>query len=212
MSTLPRRSLLPILATLPFVMTGCGGLLSSPKPRHLYQLTPATVFPEGLPNVSAQLTIDPVDAPAGLDTDRIALSRAPLSLDYYADIAWSDQASAVVRNALIESFENCGHFTAVGSSAFSLNADYTLKTGLRSFEALYDSASKAPTVTIVLGVKLIKLPARTIVAQTVISERQRAAGNEIPQIVEAFNEGLHREIAQIVGWTVSQAALPSQHR
>jgi cholesterol transport system auxiliary component len=153
-----------------------------------------------------------VEAPAGLDTNRIALSRAPLSLDYYADVSWSDTAPAMVRTALLESTQNSGSFKAVGSNTFNLRSDYLLKIDLRSFEAVYDSQGPGPAATVVLGLTLVRLPGDAAVGQTVIRERQPAASNGIPEIVGAFNTALGRALQQAVGWTADHAALSPKRR
>jgi len=210
MSMLLHRSAALALAAL--ALAGCGGLLTNPETRRMYQVTAATSFAPGLPHVAAQVTVGPVDAPAGLDTTRIALSRSALSLDYFADVAWSDKAPAMVRAALHDSAQNSGAFAAVGSDTFNLRADYLLKTELRDFEAVYDSQGAGPTATIVMSLTLIKLPGDTVVAQTVISQRQAAGSNEIPTIVAAFNTALDRALQEAVGWTAGHAALPARRR
>src|SRR6185312_9998920 len=135
---------------------------------------------------------------AGLDTPRIALARSPLTLDYFAEVAWSDKAPALVRTAMIQAFENSGAFSAVGSDTFSLRTDYLLKSELRNFEAVYDSQSGNPVATVALSLKLVKLPGDTISAQTVISQRQPAASNAIPDIVGAFNIALGKALQEAV--------------
>ena len=212
MSILLHRSAPLILAALVLAVSGCGGVLSSPEQRHLYQVKAATEFAAGLPHRAVQLTIGTVDAPAGLDTERIALSRTPLSLDYFADVAWSDRVPAMVRTALIESFENSGAFAAVGSDSFSLRADYLLKTEMRDFEAVYDSQSGNPIVTVVLSLKLLRLPAGEIVAQTLITEREPAAANAIPDVVGTFSTTLDKALREAVGWTATHAALSPARR
>jgi cholesterol transport system auxiliary component len=210
MSRLLHRSAALILAAL--TLAGCGGLLSNPETRRLYQVTSVSSFAPGLPHVAAQLTVGPVEAPAGLDTNRIALSRAPLSLDYFADVSWSDRAPAMVRTALLESTQNSGLFTAVGSDTFNLRSEYLLKTELRNFEAVYDSPGPGPTARVVLGLTLVKLPGDAVVGQIVVTERQPAASNEIPEIVGAFNTALAKALQQAVGWTADHAALSPGRR
>jgi cholesterol transport system auxiliary component len=217
MSTLLHRSAALALAALTMcglalAVAGCGGLLSNPETRRLYQVTSVSSFAAGLPHSAAQLTIGPVEAPAGLDTNRIALTRAPLSLDYYADVAWSDRAPAMVRTALLESTQNSGLFKAVGSDTFNLRSDYLVKTELRNFEAVYDSQGAGPTVTVVLGLTLVKLPGDAVAGQTVIRERQPAASNEIPEVVGAFNSALGKALQGAVGWTADHATLSPTRR
>jgi cholesterol transport system auxiliary component len=215
MSTLLHRSATLAFAALILTalsVAGCGGIFSNPETRHLYQVTSVSSFAPGLPHSEAQLAIGPVEAPAGLDTERIALTRAPLSLDYFADVAWSDRAPAMVRTMLLESMQNSGLFKAVGSDTFNLRSDYLLKTELRNFEAIYDSQGAGPAVTVVLGLTLVKLPGDAVVGQTVIRERQPAASNEIPEIVRAFNLALGKALQEAVGWTADHAALSPTRR
>lgn len=203
-----------LLTVLAVAATGCS-VLSGPPQRNLYQVTPATGFPAGLPHATVQLRIDTPSAAAGLDTERIALSRTPVSLDYFADSVWAERLPEMLRTALVESFENSGAVDAVGSGAFGLNADFELKPEIREFTAVYDSATGAngaPTTTVALALKLVKMPERTIVAQTTVSDRQVAAGNEIQSIVVAFNAAAGRAMNRAVVWTVSNPALSRKRR
>jgi cholesterol transport system auxiliary component len=212
MSTSLHRSAALALAALILTVAGCGGIFSNPETRRLYQVTSVSTFAAGLPHSDAQLAIGPVEAPAGLDTNRIALSRAPLSLDNFADVSWSDRAPAMVRTTLLEALQNSGLFKAVGSDTFNLRSDYLLKTELRSFEAVYDSPGASPAATVVLGLTLIKLPGDAVVGQTVIRVRQPAASNEIPEVVATFNLALGKALQQAVGWVADHAALSPSRR
>ncbi|MGH7094429.1 MAG: ABC-type transport auxiliary lipoprotein family protein [Stellaceae bacterium] len=212
MSTLSRRCALSILAAAAFVLTGCGGILSNPPPRKLYQVTAATRFPAGLPRLAAQLTIDSISAPAGLDTERIALSRSPVSIDYFAGVAWTDRVPSLLRTVLVQSFENSGAFSAIGTDTFIPRTDYLLAVEVRDFEAAYDSPTAPPVATVGLSLKLLKLPERRIVAQTLIQTRQPAAANAIPQVVDALDTALHKAASEAVGWTADNAALSSRRR
>jgi cholesterol transport system auxiliary component len=203
-----------ILAGLAVALAACA-VLSSPPTRNLYQVTPATGFPAGLPHLTVQLRVDTPTAAPGLDTNRIALSHTPVSLDYFADSIWADRVPEMVRTALVETFENSGAVDAVGSGAFGLNADFELKPEVREFTAIYDSAAGAngpPTVAVTLALKLIKMPERTIAAQTLLTDRQVAAANEIQAIVVAFNTALGKAMKQAVVWTVTNPALSQKRR
>lgn len=212
MSTLPRRSAFILLSVPILSLSGCGGIFRSPTPRNLYQVTGVTQFPAALPHLSAQLTVDRVSAPAGLDTERIALTRTPVSIDYFADAAWTDRVPNILRTAMTQSFENSGAFAAIGTDTFVPRTDYLLGVEVRDFEAAYDSQRAAPTATIGLALKLLELPGRKIIAQTLIRARQPAAANEIPQIVDAFNTALHQAISDTVRWAADNAALSWRQR
>ncbi len=205
-----------LLVGLALTAVGCGGLLTDPASRKLYRVAGATGFPANLPKVATQLTIDTPTASAGIDTQRIALARSPVSLDYLADVEWTDRVPYLVRTVLVESFENSGALRAVGAGPDGLRSDLMLKTEIRDFQAVYDSPSEAaptpPTVLVSLSVKLVKMPERTIVARTLITAREPAATNAIPQIVVAFNGAVANAMRQVVMWTAATAALPRPRR
>ena len=110
-------------------LAGCAKLFVATPPAHLYQLSSETSFPPNLPQVSAQLLVDLPQTPAGIDTTRIALTRAPFSLDYYADSEWTDSVSALVQTALLASFENSRAITAIDRESIGLRADLHLLNG-----------------------------------------------------------------------------------
>ena len=119
-----------------FALAGCSGLFGG-EPIHLYRLTPKSTYPPNLPHRSVQLLVDVPLAPAGLDNSRIALSRSPVSIDYFADSEWTDRAPLLVQTALLQSFENSKTITAIDRESVGLRADFVLRTEIRHFEAVY---------------------------------------------------------------------------
>ncbi|MGC2411613.1 MAG: ABC-type transport auxiliary lipoprotein family protein [Stellaceae bacterium] len=203
----PHRSRpIAILMLIP-LLAGCGGLLSNPPKRELYRVNPTLTFPAGLPHASAQLVIASPTAPAGLDTERIALSRAPLSLDYFADAQWADRMPFLVQTALVQGFEKSAAIPAVGPDNGSLSADFVLETAIRDFEAIYDPDGGPPRVSVALDAKLVRMPARRIVAQISVSREAKAADNAVPQIVAAFDSALGGAVTEVVTWALSNHAL-----
>jgi cholesterol transport system auxiliary component len=189
------------------VLAGCGGILSEPPQRKLYQLKAPVAFAAPLRPSSAQLLLALPNAPAGLDTDRIALSRSPMSLDYFADAQWADRAPLLVQTALLDAFEKSGAVPAVGRDSAGLRADLILETDLRDFTAIYDSPTGPPRVTVGFNIKLIKIPERKIIAQKSVSRQQPAAADTIPEIVRAFDVALGGAVEEAVRWTVGSPAL-----
>jgi cholesterol transport system auxiliary component len=186
---------------------GCGGIFSDTPRRPLYQLKPALTFGAPMRPIAAQLLVALPSAPAGLDTNRVALSRSAMSLDYYADAEWSDSAPLLVQGALVDAFEKSGAFPSVGRDSAGLRADFILETDLRDFTAVYDSPNAAPRVTVALTLKLIKIPDRKIVAQHTVLRQQPAAGTAIPDIIQAFNGALAGAVEEAVRWTAGIPAL-----
>ena len=207
------RSLGCRIATLALVplLASCGGLLSSPPERQLYRLDPTIVFAAPLPHVAAQLVIAMPTAPAALDTERIALSRSPVSLDYLADSQWPDRLSAVVQTALVDGFQKSAAIPAVGPESLGLRADFVLETAIRDFEAIYDSPGATPRISVTLDVQLVRMPERRIVARISVSREAKAAANSAPEMVLAFNSALGEAITEVVTWTLGNRALSERH-
>jgi cholesterol transport system auxiliary component len=206
----PARRLPPWLAIgVAAVLASCGGILSEPPQRKLYQLKASANFSAPQRHSSAQLLLALPNAPAGLDTERIALSRSPMSLDYLADAQWTDRAPLLVQTALLDGFEKSGAVPAVGRDSAGLRADFILETDLRDFAANYDSPNGPPRIAVAFNVKLIKIPERKIVALKSVTRQQPAAADTIPEIVRAFDAALASAVEEAVRWAVGQPALSS---
>ena len=210
MSALPRRwvVLLPAAALLLALLPGgCGGLLPKPPERQLYRLDPDFAFAAGLPSVPAQLLVATPNAPAGLDTERIALSRSPLSFDYFADAEWTDRVPFLVRAALVDGFERSHAIAGVGPASLGLHADFVLETTIRDFTAIYDEPKGPPRVVVAFDADLVRLPERHLVAHASLEGATHAASDTLPAIVRAFNQALGRAVHDEVLWVIGTPAL-----
>jgi cholesterol transport system auxiliary component len=165
-----------------------------------------------LPHPSVQLLVDVPLAPAGLDTGRIALSRAAVSIDYFADSEWIDRVPLMVQTALLDSFENSKAITAIDREAVGLRADLILRTEIRHFEAVYSPPNGAPEVWVAISARLVNPTGRDIVANASFERRQQANSNDIAQIVLAFDEALGGVTEDIVVWAVRNPALSARRR
>src|SRR5882672_1371954 len=122
------------LACLALALPACS-LPGAGEPPQLYTLTPKSTFEPSLPKVEWQLIVERPVASSGLNSQRIALQRSPVMVDYFARANWTDTAPQLVQTLLIESFENTGKITAVTRETSQLRADYILQTELREFQA-----------------------------------------------------------------------------
>ncbi|HUC12467.1 MAG TPA: ABC-type transport auxiliary lipoprotein family protein [Stellaceae bacterium] len=193
-------------------LAGCASLFVATPPGKLFRLVAPRNFPPGLPHAEVQLEIDLPQAPAGIDTDRIALSRSPLSLDYFADSEWTDRAPNLIQNLLLAAFENSGAITAVESSSGGLRADFALRTEIRHFEAVYENANGPPRIWVEIIARLVVVRQRVIVAQMRFEQQVPAAANDVPSIVAAFNIATDAVVRDIVIWALSNPALSQPRR
>ena len=185
-------------------LAGCA-VLRGPAVPQLYVLRPQMPAFAG-PSVTWRLAIAAPDAIASLDTARIALTRSPTTMDYFANAAWSDRLPLLLQRQLIQAFDASGRIHSVARDTSGLEADYLLETEIRDFQARYDAPDGAPRIVVDIQAKLARMPQREIAANLNASEQAAAAANDLDSIVVAFNQATGGAIAQIVGETL---AMPS---
>lgn len=200
-----RRGLRLMAATISslgaLTLAGCTGLPFDKPPPQLFVLTPKSSFPDDLPKVEWQMTIDLPLASASLNTSRIAVHRTAVSLDYYEGAAWADTAPKMVQTLLIESFENSGRILGVGRQSAALRSNYNLVTELREFQAELGNGG-TPKVRVALNAKLVRFPQRDIVAATGREAVITARSGHIEDVVHAFDDALGKVLKDIVSWTL----------
>ena len=183
------------------LLAGCGSIIG-PVTHQIYVLQPDAQPAAGGAPVKWQLVIAMPDVPASLDTDRIALSKTPDTLDYFANADWPDRVPQLVQQLLLEAFETSGRVPAVARDTAGLRADYLLQPEIRAFEAHYEAPDAAPRVVARIAVRLVKLPSRDIVGTFVAEREAAAAANNLGAIVRAFDQALGGVLAQIVDWAL----------
>ncbi|MBT3629536.1 MAG: hypothetical protein HOA58_14590 [Rhodospirillaceae bacterium] len=194
-----------LVLALALGISGCSlsGMLAgdSPAPK-LFVLSPKSTFANDIPKVTAQLVVEAPIASEGLNTHRIALRHSPLTLDYFAGARWTERVPLLVQTLLVESFENTKKIVSVARQGIDLRADYVLKTELREFQAEYGGGNAAPEVWVRLNAKLVRMPARIIVASETFEARLTAGGTTMTDIVYAFDETLNKVLKKSVTWTM----------
>jgi cholesterol transport system auxiliary component len=177
-------------------LAGCGIVPKVNEPVPLYALSAVSEFGRSLPKVDWQLVVGTPVASADLDTTRIALTRSPGVVEYFAKGAWADNAPILLQDKLIESFEASNAIVSVGRDAVGLTPDYVLQSDLRDFQAEY--SGETPTAHLRLAAKLVRMPDRRIVANFSTEQKVVAAGNSLPQIVDAFDRAASEAFEDVV--------------
>jgi cholesterol transport system auxiliary component len=195
-----------VIASLMLGLAGCSGLLGGGgPPPALYTLTALTDFSCGRPAPRLQLLIDKPTSSDALDTVRIALRRNQLSFDYFANAAWTDSAPVMVQSLLVDSLERSACVAAVTRDTLAIRGNFELRIELRHFEAEYLGDADLPTVRIELGLILIRIEDRKVVATRTVTAAARPARNDIPAIVVAFDNALHTAVRETLTWTLLAA-------
>jgi cholesterol transport system auxiliary component len=176
---------------------GCQVIPDVNKPVRLYTLNPSLKPAVSIPPVNWQLVVAEPAAERDIDTTRIALTRTPNVVEYYADGNWADTAPDLVQGKLIEAFEATNAIPAVGRDAAGLKPDYILQSDLRNFQAEY-GADGIPVAHVSLVAKLVQMPDRRIVHSVDADARVAGGGKELPAIVVAFEQALSQVLQKIV--------------
>jgi cholesterol transport system auxiliary component len=191
-----------MLGAIALAFAACSGILpaAAPAPK-LYTLTAPPEAPGGPAKPgTTQLLVQAPQAPAALDTVRIALSHSPTNVEYYADANWADYAPLMLQALLIESLERGGGFAAVARSSVPLRGDVIVLTELRHFEAQYRGGAGAPQIVIAMDVKLVRVAGGDIAAEKSFTATATAAANNVPAVVDAFDVAGHQVLTDVASW------------
>jgi cholesterol transport system auxiliary component len=199
------RSAAMILAV---VLSGCAGFFGRTPP-DLYRLSAVRAFPPALERRDVRLLVLRPRAAPGLDTERIALTRLPLALDYFAASAWPAPLPRLVQRAVVLSFENSGAVTAGDPERIGLDPNFLLASEISHFEAEYRAPTGPPLARVSLKVWLVRRHGRRDVASASFTERKEAAANDVPHIVLALDQALDVVAKKIVLWIANDPALPA---
>lgn len=184
-------------------LSGCSGMIGPGPSPQLYTLSPQFSAIDSVPRASWTVSVAAPATVDSLDSQRIALTRPPTQMDYFANAAWTDRAPVLVQGLLVEAFERSGKIVSVARESEGLSADYVLQTDLRDFEAVYDQGNAPPNVTVRIEAKLIKYPDRTITADTEITRQARASANDMNSIVEAFDQATQAAVSEVARWALA---------
>jgi cholesterol transport system auxiliary component len=194
-----------VIAALALAPAGCSSLLGGGgPPATLYTLTALANFPAG-PRLKLQVLFDNPTASDALNTTRIALRRNVLTMDYFADAAWTDSVPSMVQSLLVESLQGSGRVTTASRDTLAIRGDVEVRIDIRHFEADYQTGQELPTVRIELGLILVRIEDRSILATNTVTAAGRPAKNDVNTIVVAFNQTLQAAMRDTLTWLLANA-------
>lgn len=176
--------------------------LGSGPPPDLYVLSPKSTFSEEIPNVPWQLVVEEPSTAKGIDTDRIAIAPSYLEVKYFGGARWADRAPRMVQQLLIQSFENSKKIVSVGRQSIGLRSDFVLKVELREFQA-EKTAEGGTVVRVRLNLKLVRPVLGQIIASQSFESVKPAASEDVPDVVQAFDDAVGAVLKRSVAWTIN---------
>ena len=133
---------------------------------------------------------------------RIVVMPKNNQVSVYHGASWSEPAPVLVRDRLIDALRADGRIAALSSDEARLQADYEIVSDLRAFQSEY--RGDVPQVVVRLDVRLVEREGRRILASRTFESEARAAGADVPAVVNAFGAASTRLASELAAWTVEE--------
>ncbi|HET6552513.1 MAG TPA: ABC-type transport auxiliary lipoprotein family protein [Dyella sp.] len=187
--------------TVVALLAACSVLPKAESPE-IYRL-PATPLPHAQASAASwSLRVNTPQAERMIDSSRIAVLPEGNVVSVYQGARWSDTATTLLRNRLIDAFRDDGRLPSVSSDDNALAADVTLAGDLRAFQSEYQG--KTPTIVIRFDARLVQNGSLRVIATRRFDVNQSVGGTTVPQVVTAFGQASDTLAAQLVAWTLQQ--------
>ncbi len=196
----PLRALVPIAI---LALAACSVLPKAETP-NIY-LLPATPLPAATAApTNLALRVAAPATPRTLEGTRVAVVPETNVITAYKGSRWSDSVPSLLRDRILDAFRDDGRIAKLSTDEDNLHADFELGGDLRAFQSEYRQG--APVVVIRYDARLVDARTEYILASRTFTVTQPAAGKEIPQVIVAFGQASDALSAQMVAWTIEQAA------
>ncbi|MEK7265840.1 MAG: ABC-type transport auxiliary lipoprotein family protein [Pseudomonadota bacterium] len=198
------------LAAALLLLQACVSVLpKAPLASARYQVTDVAFSDAGRAEVSWSLGVEEPEATLAFNSAKIALSREPARIEYYAGGEWVDRAPRLFGAALVRSFENTGAIKAVGNRVTLPVSTYVLQTDLRTLTVAHEGGNL--TAETVVFARLTN--GRSIVyASKLFSASQPLAADTSGAAATALNAGLETIQRDLVEWTIAQGDAASSSK
>ncbi|MFG0382456.1 ABC-type transport auxiliary lipoprotein family protein [Pseudomonas sp. zbq_18] len=182
------------------LLAGCSVL---PKAEQVQTyLLPNSQIKASNQSLNTSLSISRPQASLTLDSTRIAVVPQGSEITNYKGARWSDPAPALLRDQLLEAFQNDGRFAALSSDMQHLHSDYKLIGNLLAFQSEYQDGR--PEARIRFDARLVRSRDQSVLASRSFVIRQPTQDAQVPAVVQAFGQASDRLAEQLLEWTTSQ--------
>jgi phospholipid/cholesterol/gamma-HCH transport system substrate-binding protein len=176
-------------------LTGSGTPKAGPP---VYDLTPATAFPQVAKTIKGHLVVPDPSAIILFDSQKILIRDGAGTYTSVNNAQWADNLPKLVQARIVQSFENARQLSAVSRPLDQLNPDYRLELVIRSFQIALMPSPKA----------VVDLTARLVSDKGVVADARvfsasiPAKSTEAPDAVGALNQAFSQVATDIVTWAV----------
>ena len=188
------------------LLTGCGGLLKSKAPvEQVYVLHAAVPAARPATPLAATIRVLRPNPQAGLDTNRIALTRPGNRLDYYAGSRWAGTLADVLGGLATQQLRASGTFAGVDGDRGGFGPDFVLAITVRRFEAEYRDDDSPPVARVTLECTLGRRDTRETLASFDADISVAADANRLGSVVAALEQAAQQAVAEVIARSAAAA-------
>lgn len=193
-----KARLLPLLACLA-MLAGCAALTGPREDFALYHLDPPMARGEGAAR-AWQLLVEEPHVGELLDGFRLVVAPGGNELQVYRGARWSERTPAMLQGLWIRAFEADGRLPGAARAGTGVRADLILASDLTRFQATWRGG--APVVELVLHARLVDPRDRRIRDRRAFRAEAAAAGDDIAELVAAFERAVAEVNPALVDWVL----------
>jgi cholesterol transport system auxiliary component len=193
------RSFIPLGA---LALASCVSVLPDAPPASARYLVADVAMETSASTASWTLGVEEPDATLAYNTAKIALTRAPGRVEYYAGGEWVDRAPRLFGVALVRSFENTGAIRGVGNRLSLPVSTYVLQTDIRRLGVRMTDAE--PVAEVEVFARLTN--GRSVIhASKLFRASAPVAADSAAAAASALDASLSAIQREIVAWTLDEA-------
>lgn len=192
-----RSKLIPTLLTLT-VLSACS-VLPKTEPVTTYQLPSPQFSASTQPPLAQSLRIVTPAASYALQTPRIMVTPEGNTINSYQGARWTDPNPVLLREHLVQAFQQDGGFASVSTEVHALQTDVQLFSDLRQFQTLYQGGNASAVIE--LDAKLVDPGSRQVIASRHFRVSQPLTDTAVPAVVNGLGAAADTLARQLLDWS-----------
>ncbi|MDL2198517.1 ABC-type transport auxiliary lipoprotein family protein [Halopseudomonas aestusnigri] len=180
------------------LMSACSVLPES-EPLTTYQLPAPRLATSSQPPLPHSLRIITPAASYALQTPRIMVTPEGNTLTSYQGARWTDPNPVLLREHLVQAFQQSGSFKSVSTEVHALQTDIQLYSDLRQFQTLYQGDSVSAIIE--LDAKLVDPGSRGVIASRHFRVSQPLTDTAVPAVVDGLSSAADTLAQQLLDWS-----------
>lgn len=186
-----------------FTLISSCSILPKPEAFEVYRLPSAqnAVASHGTPQ-QWSLRLLKFQSSEALNSPNIAVIPQGDVISHYKGSRWSDPAPVLVRNRLLQGFQNDGRVSLLSTDDSIFQTDLELGGSLQAFQTEYQGTNAS--VVVRLDALLVRSFDQRLLASRRFEVRQPISNVQVPSVVAGFGQANDQLTAQVVSWAVEQ--------